>query len=111
MIKDLEFIGHTLDIIKDFPEVARREAGYQLSKVQDGLEPFDWKPMTSIGLGVKEIRIQKEGQYRVIYIAKLSDAVYVLHAFEKKTQKTNQHNIDIAKAALKKVLAQKGKLL
>lgn len=110
-MKDLEFLGNTLDTIKDFPEATRREAGYQLGKVQDGIDPSDWKPMTSIGSGVKEIRIQKEGQYRVIYIAKLSDAVYVLHAFEKKTQKTNQHDIDMAKTALKKVLAEKGKLL
>jgi len=75
----------------------KRESGYQLDRVQHGLDPQDWKPMTSIGASVREIRIQDQGQYRIIYVAKFSDAIYVLHAFQKKTQKTRKTDIDTAK--------------
>jgi phage-related protein len=100
-MKDIQFIGRSLESIRDFPDVAKREAGYQLDRVQHGLDPIDWKPMSSIGPGVREIRIKHEGQYRVIYIAKFEEAIYVLHAFQKKTQKTNKQDIDAAKRALK----------
>ena len=100
-MKDIQFIGRSLEIIRDFPDAAKREAGYQLDRVQHGLDPIDWKPMSSIGPGVREIRIKHEGQYRVIYIAKFEEAIYVLHAFQKKTQKTNKQDIDAAKRALK----------
>ena len=100
-MKDVEFIGNSLDSIRDFSEVAKREAGYQLDRVQRGLDPVDWKPMTSVGQGVREIRIKHEGQYRVICIAKFRDAIYVLHAFQKKTQKTSNQDIETAKRALK----------
>jgi phage-related protein len=100
-MKDIQFIGRSLESIRDFPDVAKREAGYQLDRVQHGLDPIDWKPMSSIGPGVREIRIKHEGQYRVIYIAKFEEAIYVLHAFQKKTQKTSKQDIDAAKRALK----------
>lgn len=100
-MKDIQFIGRSLESIRDFPDAAKREAGYQLDRVQHGLDPIDWKPMSSIGPGVREIRIKHEGQYRVIYIAKFEEAIYVLHAFQKKTQKTNKQDIDAAKRALK----------
>ena len=100
-MKDIQFIGRSLESIRDFPDVPKREAGYQLDRVQHGLDPIDWKPMSSIGSGVCEIRIKHEGQYRVIYIAKFEEAIYVLHAFQKKTQKTNKQDIDVAKRALK----------
>jgi len=103
-MKDIEFIGHSLEEIQDFPLTARREAGYQLDRVQRGYDPKDWKPMSSIGQGVQEIRIKDEGQFRVVYVAKFKDAVYVLHAFQKKTQKTAQQDIEAAKRALKQVL-------
>ena len=106
-MKDLEFLGDTLNIIKKFPDLARREAGFQLDKVQQGLDPDDWKPMKTVGVGVREIRIHEEGEYRVIYIAKFRDAVYVLHAFSKKTTKTVQHDLDKAKDILKKLCANK----
>ena len=108
-MKDIEFIGSALEDLKDFPAKAKREAGYQLDRVQNGLEPTDWKPMKTIGAGVKEIRIKEGNQYRVIYIAKHEEAVYVLHAFEKKTQRTAQKDIDSAKAALKALNAQRRK--
>jgi len=103
-MKDIQFIGRSLEIIRDFPEVAKREAGYQLDRVQHGLEPSDWKPMSAIGSGVREIRIKHEGQYRVIYIANFEEAIYVLHAFQKKTQKTSKQDMDAARRALKTLI-------
>lgn len=95
--KPVEFIGSALDDLRDFPLSARREAGYQIDKVQHGEEPDDSKPMKSIGPGVKEIRVQDEaGAFRVIYIAKLKDAVYVLHCFQKKSQKTSAQDLALA---------------
>lgn len=83
--KPVEFCGSALDDLRDFPLSARREAGYQIDKVQHGEEPDDWKPMKNVGAGVQEIRIRDEaGAFRVIYIAKLKNAVYVLHCFQKK---------------------------
>ena len=95
--KPLEFRGSSLSDLCDFPEEARREAGHQLDQVQKGRDPDDWKPMTTVGAGVKEIRIKDEaGAFRVIYVAKFKDAVYVLHCFQKKTQKTSKHDLDLA---------------
>jgi phage-related protein len=95
--KPIQFWGSALEDLRDFPLLARREAEYQLDQVQRGHEPDDWKPMSSIGQGVCEIRIRDDaGAFRVIYIAKLSDAIHVLHCFQKKTQKTSQHDIDTA---------------
>jgi phage-related protein len=95
--KFVEFRGNALDDLRAFPLLAKREAGYQLDKVQNGLEPNDWKPMSTIGRGVKEIRIRDAaGAFRIIYIAKFADAVYVLHCFQKKTEKTSQADLDLA---------------
>jgi len=74
-------------------------AGNQLALVQFGGLPDDWKPMSSIGKGVMEIRISKQGQYRILYVAKFPDAIYILHAFQKKSQKTASHDINIARRA------------
>ena len=96
-MKRLEFLGDSLEQLREFPETARKEAGVQLHKVQQGIEPSDWKPMTSVGQGVREIRIRDEaGIFRVLYIAKIEDVVYVLHAFQKKTQKTRKEDIELA---------------
>ena len=98
-MKDVAFLGDSLKSIRDFPDDARRDAGFQLDRVQRGLKPGDSKPMLSIGRGVEEIRIWDEaGTFRVIYTAKLADVIYVLHAFQKKTQNTSQRDIDKAKA-------------
>nr|WP_207650621.1 type II toxin-antitoxin system RelE/ParE family toxin [Acidithiobacillus thiooxidans] len=83
--------------MRTFPLSTRREAGYQLDQVQKGRDPDDWKPMNSVGQGVREIRIRDEtGAFRVIYVAKLPEAVYVLHCFQKKTQKTRKTDLDLA---------------
>ncbi len=102
-MKELYFAGASLDDLKNFPEAARKRAGFQLRRVQQGKAPSDWKPMTSIGKGVKEIRIKVKDQFRVIYIASFSDKVYVLHAFKKKTQKTPNRDLDTAKQRLKAI--------
>jgi phage-related protein len=97
-MKQLYFTGSSLDDLKDFPEDAKREAGYELRRVQSGLDPTDWKPMTTVGAGVREIRIKDStGAFRVLYVASMGDAIYVLHAFQKKTQKTPQQVIELAK--------------
>lgn len=83
--------------LRNFPLYVRQEAGYQLDKVQVGIEPNDWKPMSSIGRGVREIRIQEAGDtFRVIYVARFSDAIHVLHCFQKKTRKTSKADVDLA---------------
>ncbi|NTF31310.1 type II toxin-antitoxin system RelE/ParE family toxin [Rhizobium skierniewicense] len=96
-MKAIRFRGNALGDLRAFPETARREAGYQLDKVQHEQMPTDWKPMGTIGKGVQEIRIRDEsGAFRVVYIAKFSNAIYVLHCFQKKTQKTGKADIDLA---------------
>jgi phage-related protein len=100
--KPVTFHGDSLDRLRDFPEDARREAGHELYQVQKGFDPSDWKPMPTIGAGVREIRIRDRiGAYRVIYIATLADAIHVLHAFQKKSQKTAQRDLALAVARLR----------
>ena len=101
MLKPLYFVGSALADLRAFPRAPRREAGYQLDRVQFGLKPSDWKPLTTVGSGVREIRIHNEGQFRVIYETKFDNAVYVLHAFQKKTQKTRQQDVEIARQRFK----------
>lgn len=95
-MKPLRFFGASLDDLKDFPAEARRVAGFELDAVQRGLMPSDFKPMLSVGAGAYEIRVHVLGEWRVIYVAKRADAVYVLHAFHKKTRKTRQEDVAIA---------------
>jgi phage-related protein len=96
-MKSLKFVASSRDDLRNFPDEARRAAGFELHAIQSGLEPSDWKPMQTVGSGVKEIRIHILGEWRVIYIAKLHEAVYVLHAFQKKTRKTSRQDIDLAR--------------
>jgi phage-related protein len=94
--KPVEFRGSALDDLRALPQAARREAGHQLDQVQHGREPDDWKPMNTVGRGVREIRIRDAaGAFRVLYVAKF-DAVYVLHCFQKKTQKTSKADLNLA---------------
>lgn len=97
MAKDVEFIDNALDDLRSFPVDARREAGFQIDKVQNGLDPDDWKPMGTVGLGAREIRIREaSGAFRVIYVATFREAVYVLHCFRKTSEQTEQRDIDLA---------------
>lgn len=95
--KPVAWLGSTLADVRAFPKIARERLGYVLDRVQRGLEPPDWKPMPSVGAGVRELRIQVGRQFRVLYIAKFAEAVYVLHAFEKKTQKTSMADLELAR--------------
>ena len=95
-MKTLRFIGSCLDDLRDFPLEARREAGFELDAVQRGQMPSDFKPMLQVGAGAYEIRIHVLGEWRLIYVARFEDAVYVLHAFHKKTQKTRREDIELA---------------
>ena len=98
--KPLAWLGASLDDVRAFPEDARRAAGYQLGRVQQGLLPSDWKPMATVGPGVMEIRVHTRVQHRVFYVAKFDEAVYVLHAFEKRTRKTPTSEIELARKRL-----------
>lgn len=103
-MKPVRFLGDSLRQLREFPESARHDAGYQLDKVQHGEQPDDFKPMSTIGKGVEEIRISDEsGAYRVIYLARRTEAVYVLHAFEKKTQATSRRDLETARQRLSQI--------
>lgn len=93
-----------MEVIRGFPESVRQDAGYNLHLVQAGLEPLHWKPMSNVGPGVAEIRIKDvTGIYRILYIAKYEEAVYVLHAFQKKTQKTAKTDVDVVRKRLQEL--------
>lgn len=97
-MKRIRFIGSSRQDLSVFPESVRLRAGHELYMLQVGREPADWKPMSDIGAGACEIRVRDAaGAFRVIYVAKFSDAIYVLHAFQKKTQKTASGDLDLAR--------------
>lgn len=102
-MKPLKFIGSSLSDLSDFPDEARRAAGFELWQVQSGLMPSDSKPMLEVGPGAYEIRVRVMGAWRVIYVARFESAVYVLHAFQKKTQKTAKTDIELARRRYKQV--------
>lgn len=102
-MKPLRFVGSSLDDLRSFPAEARRQAGFELYAIQRSLDPSDWKPMKTVGSGVREIRIRVLGEWRVLYVAKFADAVYVLHAFQKKTQKTRRSDLEIARRRYKQL--------
>lgn len=105
--KPIEFRGGSLADLCRFPAPARREAGYQLYQVQEGLDPDDWKPMNAVGPGVREIRIrEKNGAFRVIYVAKFEDVVYVLHCFQKKSQRTSSEDLALASRRYKDLIRE-----
>lgn len=108
--KPIEFEGDSLDVIRELPSDAMDSVGYQLDRVQQGKEPNDWKPMATIGPGVKEIRVQEEsGAFRVFYVATFPEAIYVLHVFTKKTQQTEKRHIDLAKERFKNLKKDRSK--
>jgi phage-related protein len=107
-LRPLLFLGQSKKDLLSFPPSVQGDAGYQLQLVQQGQEPEDWKPMKTIGPGVNEIRIREmSGAYRVIYVAKLEDAVYVLHCFQKKSQRTDGPDLEIATKRYKELIATK----
>jgi len=107
--KPVGFRGDSLDELRAFPLSARREAGHQLDQVQNGQEPDDWKPMTTVGHGVAEIRIRDEtGAFRVVYVAKFAAAIYVLHCFQKKSEKTRKADVELAARRYRDLLKELG---
>jgi len=99
--KPVVFLGDSLGVIAGFPDDARQTAGYQIGRLQQGKDPDDWKPIATIAPNVREIRIRESsGAFRVIYQATLPEAVVILSAFQKKTQKTPQREIEKARARL-----------
>jgi phage-related protein len=106
-MKPLVWLGDSLPRLREFPAEAMHDAGYQLELVQDGCEPKDWKPMPSIGAGVSEIRVKAGGAFRLVYLARFPEAIYVLHAFQKKTRKSAKTDIDLARRRLRTLLAER----
>ena len=107
--KSIKFCSGALDDLRAFPDSARRDAGYELDKVQNGRDPSDWKPMTSVGAGVREIRIRDAGgAFRVLYVAKFAETIYVLHCFQKKTQKTSKADLNLAAQRYRDLLKELG---
>jgi phage-related protein len=104
----LIWVGSARRDVRAFPVAARSVAGFELRRVQQGLDPTDWKPMTTIGPGVREIRVHTNGAYRIFYIATFLEAIYVLHVFEKKTRKTSQRDIQLGRERFKTLLAERG---
>jgi phage-related protein len=108
MTKKIDWRGSSLDDLCAFPDDAKRNAGYQLRKVQKGEQPDEYKPMPEIGSGVTEVIVDtSDGWFRVMYVAKLEEAVYVLHAFQKKSNKTTQGDKDVAKRRYSAVLKER----
>jgi phage-related protein len=106
-MKPVEWLGDSLTRLREFPREAMREAGYQLERVQDGREPKDWKPMASIGPGVQELRIRADGAFRIIYVAKFAEAIYVLHSFQKKSRRTALLDIEVARSRYRNLVRTK----
>ena len=109
MAKPLVWLGSSLEEVKGFPEDARRSAGYQLRRLQEGLEPTDWKAMPGVGPGVQEIRLHTTTEHRVFYVARFAEAVYVLHAFEKKAQKTPKRDLELGQRRYRELIEARRK--
>ena len=106
-MKPIAWVGDSLERLRAFPDEAKHDVGYQLENVQAGLLPADWKAMPSVGPGVSEIRVRAGGAFRVLYVAKFPEAIYVLHAFQKKSSKTSPVDIELARRRLHAVLAMR----
>ena len=104
VLKPVEWVGDSLKCVRKFVKPVRQQLGYELEPVQHDMEPSDWKPMTTVGPGVNEIRIHVEGEHRIFYMAKLRRAIYVPHVFRKKTRKTSKADIDLARARFQEAL-------
>lgn len=109
MTKPIQWLGDSIERVREFSETGRYHTGRELRRVQIGESPTDWKPMTTIGPGVAEIRIHAENEYRIIYIAKFEEAVYVLHGFTKKSQQTPKRDLDLAAKRFKELQHERAK--
>ena len=110
MRKKISFIDSSLEDLRAFPEEARTASGYQLDLIQQGPEPDDWKHFATVGQGAREIRIRgNDGIFRIMYVAKFEEAVYVLHCFQKKTQKTSQSDVELARNRYRRLVEERKK--
>ena len=100
-VKPLLWLGSSRMAVRDFPKAPRQVAGHELFQVQQGLAPSSWRPMPTVGAGVVELRVQVGGAFRVLYVAKFEEAVYVLHAFQKRTRRTAHVDIELARTRLR----------
>jgi phage-related protein len=106
--KEIRWMGTAYQDILEFPAETRKEAGFQLGKVEAGLDPDNWKPFDEVGSGTKEIRIRETtGIYRVMYVAKFEEAIYVLHCFQKKTEATTRNDKDVAEARYRAIVRER----
>lgn len=105
--KPIRWLGDSLNRVRGFPATARRRVGVELRHVQQGELPADWKPMTVVGPGVNEIRIHAGGAFRVLYLAKFAETVYVLHAFAKKSQRTPGTEIELAARRYRQLMEER----
>jgi phage-related protein len=105
--KPIDWIGTSRDDICSFPDEAKRKVGFELRKIQQGEEPTDFKPMSIVGKGVQEIRIRTDDAYRIFYVAKFEECIYVLHAFQKKTQKTAKSDIELGQKRYLQMLKER----
>ncbi|MEM9242886.1 MAG: type II toxin-antitoxin system RelE/ParE family toxin [Pseudomonadota bacterium] len=108
-MKDIYWEGSSLRDVSQFTKPVKRLIGYELMRLQSALEPMDWKPMRSVGKGVREIRIHHDNEYRVLYVTHIQDSIHVLHVFVKKTQKTAKRDLDLAKQRYQALLKKRGK--
>ena len=106
-MKSVVWLGDSLQRVREFAADARRVAGHQLAVVQAGRQPADSKPMPTVGIGASELRVRTGGAYRVIYVAKFSEAIYVSHAFQKKTRKTARADIELARRRFRMLIEER----
>ena len=110
-MKEIVWLGSSRDDLKEFPKEVRREIGWELDLLQVGEDPNDFKPIKTVGAGVYEIRVRTDdGAFRVFYVAKFEEAIYVLHVFQKKTEQTAKADIDLGKRRYKELLNERKKL-
>lgn len=105
--REIEWVGTSLNDLRKFPDDAKRDMGFQLEQIQFGDDPDNWKPMPSVGAGVREIRVKAvDGIYRTLYVTKFAEKIYVLHCFVKKSEKTSKPDIDLGRQRFKEVEKQ-----
>lgn len=106
--KPVEWVGDTRATVRAFPRAARIQVGRELFRVQLGEDPLDWKPMRAVGQGACEIRVRAGNHYRLVYVAKFQEAIYVLHAFTKKSQATRLQDIRTARDRYRAMIEKRG---
>ncbi len=106
-MKPIVWLGSSRDDVRRFSDAARKDMGFELYQVQRGLDPSDWRPMPSVGPGVVEIRVHAETEYRLLYVAKFAEAIYVLHAFAKKTRQMPREAVELTRARFKQLIAMR----